>query len=58
MTDSPWYQGIMLLVLIGAFIGLWVWAWSHKHKERFHDASMLPLEEDDGTIPGNEDRKD
>ena len=58
MTDSPWYHGIMLIVLMGAFIGLWIWAWSRKRHKEFHDASLLPLEEDDGTIPVDENEKD
>jgi cytochrome c oxidase cbb3-type subunit 4 len=56
--ESPWYHGIMLIVLMGAFIGLWIWAWSRKRKETFREASMLPLEEDNGIIPGNEQKKD
>jgi cytochrome c oxidase cbb3-type subunit 4 len=58
VTESAWYQGIILIVLMGAFIGLWIWAWSRKRKKAFHDASLLPLEEDDGTIPVDEDKKD
>lgn len=42
---------ILMIALIIAFLGMWVWAWSSKRKEVFHDASMLPLEEDDGQIP-------
>jgi cytochrome c oxidase cbb3-type subunit 4 len=47
-------RGAILLVLIFAFLGLWAWAWSRKRKPAFHEASMLPLEEDYGTIPNNE----
>ena len=43
-------RGIILLVLMFSFGGLWVWAWSGKRKSAFHEASMLPLEEDDGEI--------
>jgi cytochrome c oxidase cbb3-type subunit 4 len=42
---------ILMIALIIAFLGMWVWAWSSKRKRVFHDASMLPLEEDDGQIP-------
>ena len=44
-------RGILMLGLIIAFLGMWVWAWSGKRKKAFHDASMLPLEEDNGQIP-------
>jgi cytochrome c oxidase cbb3-type subunit 4 len=44
-------RGIILIVLIISFVGLWVWVWSRKRKPAFDEASMLPLEEDFGTIP-------
>jgi cytochrome c oxidase cbb3-type subunit 4 len=44
-------RGVLMVGLIIAFIGMWVWAWSSKRKRAFHDASMLPLEEDNGQIP-------
>ena len=51
-------RGIILLVLIFAFIGLVAWAWSSKRKSAFSEASMLPLEEDKGRIPNNVDPTD
>jgi cytochrome c oxidase cbb3-type subunit 4 len=51
-------RGILMLGLIIAFLGMWVWAWSGKRKKAFHDASMLPLEEDNGQIPRLEDEWD
>jgi len=39
-----------------SFAGLVVWAWSRKRKPAFHEASMLPLEEDHGEIPNDEAR--
>ena len=52
------FQGAMLIVLMLAFAGLWAWAWSKKRKDTFKQASMLPLEEDDGLIPGFNDEKE
>jgi len=49
--DLDLLRGILMIVLIIAFLGMWAWAWSGKRKQVFHDASMLPLEEDDGNIP-------
>ena len=46
-------RGAILLVLMFAFIGLWAWAWNRKRKPAFFEASMLPLEEDYGTIPNS-----
>ena len=55
---SDWYHGIMLIAIMGAFIGLWAWAWSRKRKQTFHEASLLPLEEDARAVPGNDNEKD
>ncbi len=53
-------RGAVLILLIIAFLGIWGWAWSKKRRPEFYAASMLPLEEDDGTVPdhrGNNDSK-
>jgi cytochrome c oxidase cbb3-type subunit 4 len=47
-------RGAILLFLMFSFIGLWIWAWSGKRKSAFHEASLLPLEEDDGQDLKNE----
>jgi len=51
-------RGAILLLLMFSFIGLWAWAWSGKRKRAFQDASMLPLEEDNGEIPNDVDPND
>ena len=48
-------RGAILLMLVFSFLGLWRWAWSSKRKSAFHEASLLPLEEDDGHISNYED---
>ncbi len=48
-------RGIIVLLLIVGFLGLWVWAWSKRRKETFRRMSMLPLEEDDGRVPDQAD---
>ena len=49
--DINLVRGAVLVLLIIAFVSLWAWAWSKKRKSVFHQASMLPLEEDDGQVP-------
>jgi cytochrome c oxidase cbb3-type subunit 4 len=49
--DINLLRGAVLVLLIIAFLSLWAWAWSKKRKSVFHQASMLPLEEDDGRVP-------
>ena len=44
-------RGIILILLILGFLGIWAWAWSHKRKATFEEAAQLPLEEDDGRVP-------
>lgn len=54
--DINVFRGAILLFLLFSFIGLWAWAWSNKRKSAFHEASLLPLEEDNGVIPTDEAR--
>ena len=49
--DINVFRAVILITLLISFVGLWVWAWSRKRKPAFHEASMLPLEEDNGHIP-------
>ena len=51
--DINIFRGIILIVLLISFVGLWAWAWSRKRKPAFHEASMLPLEEDYGIVPND-----
>jgi len=51
-------RGAILITLTVSFVGLWAWAWSRKRKPAFHEASLLPLEEDGGQVPGCEDPTD
>lgn len=54
--DLNIFRGVILIILMISFAGLVVWAWSRKRKPAFHEASMLPLEEDHGEIPNDEAR--
>jgi len=52
--DINVFRAVILITLMISFVGLWVWAWNSKRKPAFHEASMLPLEEDSGHVPTNE----
>ena len=54
--DMVLLRGLALLILIAAFVALCFWDWSKKRKADFERLSRLPLEEDDGEIPGSENR--
>ena len=56
--DSNLIRGVVLILMILAFLGIWAWAWSRNRKEAFHEASMLPLEEDDGQAPQNDSKEE
>ena len=51
-------RGVVLILLIIAFLGIWAWAWSNKRKPEFDAASMLPLEEDHGRAAPSESKYD
>jgi cytochrome c oxidase cbb3-type subunit 4 len=56
--DSNLIRGAVLILMILAFLGIWAWAWSRNRKDDFQQASMLPLEEDDGQVPQNDSEKE
>ena len=56
--DINVFRAVILITLMISFVGLWVWAWSRKRKPAFHEASMLPLEEDNGQVPSFENPTD
>jgi cytochrome c oxidase cbb3-type subunit 4 len=49
-------RGLITLVVMLTFIGVWAWAWSKKRKKDFEEAANLPFrDEEDGQSKG--DRK-
>jgi len=48
--------GVITLLLLIAFIGVWAWAWLPRHRQVFDRMSRLPLEDDEA--PGNEHDED
>lgn len=53
--DFDLLRGLALIMLIVAFIGMWIWAWSDKRKADFKEMSELPMQEDQGFVSGTED---
>jgi cytochrome c oxidase cbb3-type subunit 4 len=43
--------GIVTIVVMLAFIGIWVWAWLPHHKRDFDALAKLPME-DESSIDG------
>lgn len=44
--DINTFRGLITLILLVAFIGVWAWAWSKRRKKDFDEMAALPLEED------------
>lgn len=38
--------GIFIVLMMLAFIGVWVWAWLPRHKRHFGAMASLPLEDE------------
>ena len=39
-------SGIIIIILIAAFVGIFAWAYAPRRKQRFAEAAALPLVED------------
>jgi cytochrome c oxidase cbb3-type subunit 4 len=42
------FIGVMIVLIMLAFIGIWIWAWLPHHKDVFDDLAQLPLRDEDG----------
>lgn len=41
--------GVVTVVLMVLFVGIWIWAWRKKHKPVFDQMAELPMEDELGT---------
>ncbi len=48
--------GVLIVVLMLAFIGIWVWVWRPWHKRKYERLSKLPLEDLNGDLPEKKDK--
>jgi cytochrome c oxidase cbb3-type subunit 4 len=39
-------NGVITLLMMALFIGIWIWAWRRKHKRVFDRMAALPMEDD------------
>lgn len=44
--DINTFRGLVTLVVMLAFVGIWIWAWSRHRRKDFDRMASLPLEED------------
>jgi cytochrome c oxidase cbb3-type subunit 4 len=47
MTNPFWghLTGVVTVVLMATFIGIWIWAWRKRHRSTFKRMSELPMED-------------
>lgn len=54
--------GVMIVILMVTFIGIWVWAWRPKHRDTFGALASIPMQDgadgDQGLHSDNGDRDD
>lgn len=37
--------GVMIVILMGLFIGIWIWAWRDRHQAVFQRMADLPMQD-------------
>ena len=47
--------GVMIVLIMVTFIGIWIWAWLPQHESAFDDLARLPLQDDDAPSRLDED---
>ena len=55
--DSGLASGLMIILMLLAFVAIVVWAYSRNQKRRFEEAAQLALDEEDREIPVDEMEK-
>ena len=48
--DLNTLRGLLTLLLLVSFIGLWVWAWSRKRIPAFTEAANLPFADEAASV--------
>jgi len=47
---SPFWghlAGVMIVLMMLSFVGIWIWAWRKYHKAVFDRMAQLPMQDDD-----------
>jgi cytochrome c oxidase cbb3-type subunit 4 len=42
--------GVITLVLMLTFIGIWIWAWLPRHRRTFDRLARIPLQDERGMV--------
>jgi len=49
------FIGVMIVLIMLTFIGIWIWAWLPQHERVFDDLARLPLQDDEAPPKIDED---
>ena len=44
--------GVMIVLMMVTFIGIWIWAWRKYHKPTFDQLASLPMEDEYPSMDG------
>jgi cytochrome c oxidase cbb3-type subunit 4 len=40
------FAGVITVILMLTFIGIWIWVWSARHKRKYDALARLPMEDE------------
>ncbi len=40
--------GVFIVLMMLAFVGIWIWAWLPYHRRTFGELARLPMQDEDG----------
>lgn len=49
--------GVLIVLTMVSFIGIWIWAWRKYHKPVFDQMAQLPMQDDDLPTDGTMQEK-
>lgn len=38
--------GVLILLMMAAFIGIWIWVWNGRHKTKYDALARLPMQDE------------
>jgi cytochrome c oxidase cbb3-type subunit 4 len=56
---SPFWghlAGVMIVLMMVSFIGIWIWAWRKYHKPVFDRMAQLPMQDDDPAVDPTQEK--
>lgn len=51
--DVELVRSLMTVLLLAVFVGIWMWAWSSRRRDRFEEAALIPLRDEEPRSRGS-----